>query len=339
MAYRSFPLLLMPPLQSGPGLTLRQTDVRMPTHPRAVPSQERPEPTFHWAVRVGGVVYELEKRGTGVIALRYLEFIEQDWSTQYRVGGTILTDDQLKHKGSSILSQMSPKYSAFPNDCQDFVLRFLEDIGHGRTDREKLSGLVSGSGYKNPLELMGRQIILTGIPFYIIANAETPSLGRPDLTPIGKQRAESCIPRVFFQLNIGLIITCAVDKDGIEGLNCPAANETALPLAKTLDINITTCGTGDGADDDCPLDKIHKFNKNSNQSILIVWDSTDMEDLIEDVDTDAFHELYWNRWHCVIHSLGNPVKFGHRVDGQRDDDESGEQAPPMSDPGRTKPET
>jgi hypothetical protein len=70
-----------------------------PTHPRAVPSQERPEPVFHWAVHVGGVVYELEKRGTGVIAFGYMEFIEQDWSTKYRVGGTILTDDQLKQKG------------------------------------------------------------------------------------------------------------------------------------------------------------------------------------------------------------------------------------------------
>jgi hypothetical protein len=57
---------------------------------------------------------------------------------------------------------MPQKYSTFPNDYQDFVLRFLEDIGHGRIDREKLSGLVLGRGYKNPLELMGRQIILTG---------------------------------------------------------------------------------------------------------------------------------------------------------------------------------
>ncbi|KAJ6549572.1 hypothetical protein DFH09DRAFT_1501886 [Mycena vulgaris] len=116
---------------------------------------------------------------------------------------------------------------------------------------------------------------------------KTPSLGRLGLTPVGKQRAESCIPNVFSQLNIGLILTCTVDKDGEEGLNCPAANETALPLAKTLGINITTCGTGDGADDNCVHNNIQKFNKNSNQSVLIVWDSTDMEDLIENVDTDA----------------------------------------------------
>lgn len=33
-------------------------------------------------------------------------------------------------------------------------------------------------------------------PYYIITNAETPSLDRPGLTPVGKQRAEGCIPEV-----------------------------------------------------------------------------------------------------------------------------------------------
>ncbi|KAF7374092.1 Phosphoglycerate mutase family [Mycena sanguinolenta] len=126
-----------------------------------------------------------------------------------------------------------------------------------------------------------------GIPFYIISNGETPSLGRPGLTPIGKQRAESCIPAIFSGLNIGLIITCTVDRDGEEGLNCAAANETAVPLATALGINISTCATGDGADDDCPNNTLQNFRKNSNQSVLFVWDSTDMEDLIENVDTDA----------------------------------------------------
>ncbi|KAF8164652.1 hypothetical protein K438DRAFT_2025266 [Mycena galopus ATCC 62051] len=125
------------------------------------------------------------------------------------------------------------------------------------------------------------------IPFYIISNGETPSLGRPGLTPVGKQRAESCIPNIFSQLNIGLIITCTVDRDGEEGLNCPAANETAVPFATAFGINISTCATGDGADDDCPNNTLQKFNKNSNQSVLFVWDSTDMEDLLENVDTDA----------------------------------------------------
>jgi hypothetical protein len=35
-------------------------------------------------------------------------------------------------------------------------------------------------------------------PYYIITNAETPSLNRPGLTPVGKQRAEDCIPAVSF---------------------------------------------------------------------------------------------------------------------------------------------
>ncbi|KAF8127493.1 hypothetical protein K438DRAFT_2000780 [Mycena galopus ATCC 62051] len=78
-----------------------------------------------------------------------------------------------------------------------------------------------------------------------------------------------------------------VDRDGEEGLNCPAANETAVPLATALGINISTCATGDGADDDCPNNTLQKFNKNSDQSVLFVWDSTDMEDLLENLDTDA----------------------------------------------------
>jgi len=33
---------------------------------------------------------------------------------------------------------------------------------------------------------------------YIITNAETPSLNLPGLTPVGKQRAEVCLPEVSF---------------------------------------------------------------------------------------------------------------------------------------------
>ncbi|KAJ7200149.1 hypothetical protein GGX14DRAFT_400835 [Mycena pura] len=32
-------------------------------------------------------------------------------------------------------------------------------------------------------------------PYYIITNAETPSLNRPGLTPVGQQRAAACIPQ------------------------------------------------------------------------------------------------------------------------------------------------
>ncbi|KAG7095532.1 hypothetical protein E1B28_006269 [Marasmius oreades] len=121
-------------------------------------------------------------------------------------------------------------------------------------------------------------------PYYIISNAETPSFGRPGLTPVGKRRAEECIPNLFSNLNIGQIITCKVDKDGEAGHECPAANATIVPLAKLLGLNITTCGTGEESNDDCVHDKIHKFNLNSNQSTLIAWGASDMDDLVENAD-------------------------------------------------------
>ncbi|KAJ7448809.1 hypothetical protein FB451DRAFT_1262321 [Mycena latifolia] len=123
-------------------------------------------------------------------------------------------------------------------------------------------------------------------PYYIITNAETPSLDRPGLTPVGKQRAEDCIPEVFSQLNIGFILSCSVDKDGEEGLGCPVAVKTATPLAQALGLNITLCGTGEEANDDCVHDKVHAFLKASNQSALVVWDATDMDSLLENADVN-----------------------------------------------------
>ncbi|KAJ7733970.1 hypothetical protein B0H16DRAFT_1578759 [Mycena metata] len=123
-------------------------------------------------------------------------------------------------------------------------------------------------------------------PYYIITNAETLSLDRPGLTPIGKQRAENCIPAVFSQFNIGFILSCTVDKDGEEGLGCPVANETATPLAQALGLNITYCGTGEESNDDCVHDKIKAFLKTSNQSALVVWDATDMDSLLENADVN-----------------------------------------------------
>ncbi|KAJ6582097.1 hypothetical protein B0H19DRAFT_1061553 [Mycena capillaripes] len=134
--------------------------------------------------------------------------------------------------------------------------------------------------------LAATAIAATTPPYYIITNAETPSLNRPGLTPVGKQRAETCIPEVFSQLNIGFILSCKVDKDGEEGLGCPVAVATATPLAQALGLNITLCGTGEESNDDCVHDKVHAFLKASNQSALVVWDATDMDSLLENADVN-----------------------------------------------------
>ncbi|THU98475.1 hypothetical protein K435DRAFT_964920 [Dendrothele bispora CBS 962.96] len=121
---------------------------------------------------------------------------------------------------------------------------------------------------------------------FIITNAETPSLKRPGLTPIGLQRADECIPNIFKNFDIGMILSCTTDRDGEEGLSCPAAQRTAKPLADMLGLNITTCGTGEESNDDCAHDKMRTFGKNSTQNILIVWDALGMDDLLENVDVD-----------------------------------------------------
>ncbi|ESK92741.1 phosphoglycerate mutase family [Moniliophthora roreri MCA 2997] len=123
-------------------------------------------------------------------------------------------------------------------------------------------------------------------PYYIITNAETPSFNRPGLTPVGQRRANDCIPGLFSRFNIGMIISCTVDRDGEEGLGCPSAVETATPLATLLGLNVTTCGTGEESNDECVHNKIQKFNKASNQSVLIVWDASDMDNLLENADVN-----------------------------------------------------
>ncbi|KIK50995.1 hypothetical protein GYMLUDRAFT_50851 [Collybiopsis luxurians FD-317 M1] len=131
-------------------------------------------------------------------------------------------------------------------------------------------------------------ILVDAVPntVFIITNAETPSLDRSGLTPVGLQRADQCIPGIFQNFNIGMIISCTTDKDGEEGLNCPAAQRTAQPLASLLGLNITTCGTGEESNDECASNKMKSFAKNSTQNILIVWDSTGMDDLLENIDVD-----------------------------------------------------
>ncbi|KAJ7347319.1 hypothetical protein DFH08DRAFT_809078 [Mycena albidolilacea] len=145
---------------------------------------------------------------------------------------------------------------------------------------------------------------------YIITNSERPPLSRPGLSPIGWQRAQDCIPRfvvlcisfqhhsdsptfdlfipsriqLFADLNLGLILVC---KPNIKTGACLPANATAAPLAASLgfvpDIH---CGTGEEADDDCVGDTLRKYAKNSTQSILVVWDSNEMDDLLENIDIE-----------------------------------------------------
>lgn len=43
---------------------------------------------------------------------------------------------------------------------------------------------------------LGNSSPLINNPIYIISNAETPSLFRPGLSPIGNQRATECLPTV-----------------------------------------------------------------------------------------------------------------------------------------------
>ncbi|KAF7342227.1 Phosphoglycerate mutase family [Mycena venus] len=119
---------------------------------------------------------------------------------------------------------------------------------------------------------------------YLISNAERPSMRRPGLTPIGMERAESCIPSVFGALNLGLIVVCTPD---IKTNICIHANTTAAPLAASLGlVPDTSCGTGDDADVDCLGDLLREYATKSTQSILVVWDSNDMDDLLENLNLE-----------------------------------------------------
>lgn len=67
--------------------------------------------------------------------------------------------------GKSVLLQMPTRYGAIYNNCQNFAIRFLEDIIHGVVDKQNLTELELRTAYRtvwDPLELMGRQIILIG---------------------------------------------------------------------------------------------------------------------------------------------------------------------------------
>ncbi|KAF9557808.1 hypothetical protein CPC08DRAFT_33150 [Agrocybe pediades] len=119
---------------------------------------------------------------------------------------------------------------------------------------------------------------------YIITNAETPSLNLPGLTPVGKQRAEQCLPAFFRHLNIGFITTCPLNKK--TGL-CAETITTANPIASSLGLTVNTqCGDGGTTSDDCLTDLLSSFAKNSTQNMLVVWDINGMDDLFDALSID-----------------------------------------------------
>ncbi|KIJ30777.1 hypothetical protein M422DRAFT_70933 [Sphaerobolus stellatus SS14] len=151
---------------------------------------------------------------------------------------------------------------------------------------------------------------------FVISQAETPSLGINGLTPVGLQRAQTCIPNVmsstimmnmvFNASNIGLVLSCTPDPDSGA---CFAAVATVTPLARNLNLTVdiscslvylTVTGdsdTGDNAQDDCVSDLIASFAAKSNKAIIAVWDAGDEDtffenldiDLPDDIDDGVFH--------------------------------------------------
>ncbi|KAH9474422.1 hypothetical protein JR316_0012881 [Psilocybe cubensis] len=123
---------------------------------------------------------------------------------------------------------------------------------------------VAGSALANSSPLINN-------PIYIITNAETPSLFRPGLSPIGFQRATQCLPQLFQTLDIGKIIMCPRNDDSAV---CFETLATTQPTADALGLPIdTSCGADENTDDNCVTNLAKKFAKTSTQAILIVWAS------------------------------------------------------------------
>ncbi|KAJ7882917.1 hypothetical protein B0H13DRAFT_1890618 [Mycena leptocephala] len=110
----------------------------------AVLSVSQPQPFFHWAVRIGGFVYELYKGENEEVTYNHFKFAVGDWSTQHCIGETILRDEELAAIGQSILSAMMfGRYNAVLNNCQHFVIWFWSAASHGSIDMAKLEVLAS----------------------------------------------------------------------------------------------------------------------------------------------------------------------------------------------------
>ncbi|KAJ8517715.1 hypothetical protein ONZ45_g5129 [Pleurotus djamor] len=109
---------------------------------------------------------------------------------------------------------------------------------------------------------------------YLIRNAEEPSLGLEGLTPIGKQRAEQCLPELFSGAgyDIGLVIACTPETNTSD---CHTAVATAQPIATALGLTLNTqCSTIEAniSLPTCVPDLITNFHKTKpSKGVLVVW--------------------------------------------------------------------
>ncbi|KAJ7340714.1 hypothetical protein DFH08DRAFT_811908 [Mycena albidolilacea] len=72
------------------------------------------------------------------------------------------------------------------------------------------------------------------------------------------------------------------------------ANTTAAPLAASLGlVPNPSCGMGDNASHDCVGYLLKKYAKNSTQSILVIWDSNETDNLLEHLDLELPGQWHW----------------------------------------------
>ncbi len=139
----------------------------------------------------------------------------------------------------------------------------------------------------------------------IIGNAETPSLHRRGLTPVGKWRVDNCIPQVHLDSIAGTeFLTCwcigfrrfrfwshrdVHSKQCHRSLHCclsdcsPArclawvADRHVLVMITRHITNVVvyifcfSSGTGEESEDDCLSDLLIRYSKTSTKPVLVVW--------------------------------------------------------------------
>jgi len=145
-------------------------------------------------------------------------------------------------------------------------------------------------------------------PIYVIRNAETPSLGYEGLTPVGRARAQNCLPHVFGPTSgygIGKVISCTPN---VTTSACYSAVDTATPLAHALNLPVdTSCGSEESnyTLKTCVSDNIATFAATSNKSVLIVWDKDEMDDLFDNFDLENDEPDFPDEWADIIFTVQN----------------------------------